>query len=267
MSKLSHVSNDYFIVNYINSNKSASSIGKELGVHHNTVLTELKKRQISIKTVSEINSKYSKDDEYFTVPNIQNCYWAGFIAADGCVSDTLNQNPILCFGVQYTDRCILEEFKKQTRYTGKIYDRNYKFPSSVLNIYNAAIWANNLNKYWNITPRKSLTLIPPNITEMELQLAYIIGIIDGDGSVGLASSGRAGYKYLHLGITGTKELLIWITRILHGLEDKKYKIPTPRRGTGNIWQISYKNLRAKDILKQLAKITTPYKLERKWCKI
>lgn len=29
--------------------------------------------------------KYSYNDNYFRTPNLENSYWAGFIAADGCV--------------------------------------------------------------------------------------------------------------------------------------------------------------------------------------
>jgi len=33
------------------------------------------------------NLKYECNESYFSVPNIENSYWAGFIAADGYIND------------------------------------------------------------------------------------------------------------------------------------------------------------------------------------
>ncbi len=156
--------------------------------------------------------KYSYNRQYFSKPNIENCYWAGFISGDGCVSRvTINNKLYWTLAIQLCtkDKNILEYFQEDIDYTGLIFDKiiinNYKdkgrllkdkYYSSVLRINSAKPIIDDLNKYWNITPRKSLTLQPPNING-DLSLSYIVGYIDADGCIGLYNKKYAG-KYAQL---------------------------------------------------------------------
>lgn len=247
---------------YINQDKSAAQIGREIGHTHVTIIKYLKKHNIPIKTIYEAKSKYKKDETFFN--NGQNAYWAGFIAADGCITLDKYGNPSLEIMLSRKDSEILETFKKTTRFTGKI---TYRDNTVKIKIHNCRPWISDLYQYWNITHNKSLTLQPPNITDLNLCLEYIIGYIDGDGSIGLTSSGKSGYKYLGFGISGTKDLLSWIADTLHKIEDTEYIVPKPRNGSGNVYQIGYKNKRARNLLEQLNNIDIPFKLSRKWNKV
>src|SRR5690606_18912325 len=66
---------------------------------------------------------------------------------------------------------------------------------------------NTLRRNFNVTPRKSLTLIPPqNLTKKQI-LAFIKGYVDGDGSISIRTKidkrGKGySYKSLVLKITG-----------------------------------------------------------------
>ncbi len=61
-------------------------------------------------------------------------------------------------------------------------------------------------KYWKITPRKSLTLEPPENLDYECSLAYIKGFLDGDGCAHFRK--KDGSFQMHF--YGTEAVLLWI---------------------------------------------------------
>lgn len=205
-------------------------------------------------------AKYSKDENFFNRPSIHNCYWGGFIAADGCIDEKGNR---ITFSQKTEDRALLENFKQSTKYTGKIFDiTSGGKPASQLRIVSLN-WIQDVKKHFNITPRKSLTLEPPNLHISDLQLAYIIGYIDGDGSIRLTQRGNK--DYLILDIVGTYNLLDWIRNSLefvlkNSSQKKIYK-------HGNCWRLMYTQDKAKKILKFLLNFQNTYDintLDRKW---
>lgn len=76
-------------------------------------------------------------------------------------------------------------------------------------VFNSVEMAQDLNKL-GITPRKSLTLSPPQIEEQYF-LPFILGYFDGDGSLFKTSQ----YNNYGINIEGTKEILNWINDILN----------------------------------------------------
>src|SRR5690606_21840516 len=82
----------------------------------------------------------------------------------------------------------LINFKKAIKYTGDIRCRAKQstyglHKSCILEINSAHTIYEDLLLIWNITQNKSLTLVPPNIYDKNHILPYIIGYIDGDGSI------------------------------------------------------------------------------------
>ncbi len=77
-------------------------------------------------------------------------------------------------------------------------------------------WHSDLTKHWNITPRKTATLMPPNLTDNKLKMAFISGAICGDGWI-CQTVNDSGYLSFGCGITGTKELLEWIQATFESL--------------------------------------------------
>ena len=73
--------------------------------------------------------------------------------------------------------------------------------------YYSEQWVNDLWSNFNIGPRKSLTIKPPNGLTQEQSLSYICGLIDGDGSVYIQKS--KGISYYKIKIVGTHELMHW----------------------------------------------------------
>lgn len=200
-------------------------------------------------------SKFSHNNNFFEEITLQNSYWAGFIAADGCIQ---NNSSSLVVRLQTKDEQHLALLKDVLKFTGTI----KKYPSKShktgefldLSIHSAQKICESLHVNFNITPRKSLTLEPPlNITDDNHKIAYIIGYIDGDGSIG-----RYGKKKeLRISIVGTKLFLDWIRGIIncgskiHAVKNKNY------------FQYALTGKNADNFIKKVKLLNLPY-LKRKW---
>jgi hypothetical protein len=209
---------------------------------------------------------YTKNEYYWTVPNIENSYFAGFIAADGCLYERPKGNSKqLLIKIVESDRQILERFIKAIQYTGQLkqvipkeytYKNGYSFigkSQSMLGVYKADQYFEDLKKWYNLNPRKSLTLEPPNLTNIELIKAYIIGYIDGDGCIGTVSN-KSHRK--RITIKGTKIFLEWVKAMLAVNGGSIYC-------SGNIYTLDYQNNNADAVYSQLVTMDVP-RLERKW---
>jgi hypothetical protein len=200
--------------------------------------------------------------EYFDVPTMENCYWAGFIAADGCIT---NKNHII-IKLSNKDKIHLQTFAEMVLFTGILYEGNWesnfgKFPSAELYFSNGIQWVSALENNFNIGPRKSLTYTHPAGLTDEQSLAFIKGYIDGDGHV------RASGDRIRIGAVGTLETLSWIqshfdrlvpAKSCNGLVAKPRKI---KNCQAYYYEIGHK--RAESIIKVLQNLPTP-ELSRKW---
>ena len=201
--------------------------------------------------------KYKVQDDYFFNPNINNCYWAGFIAADGCIQQG---SKYLTFGLQEKDLYILENFKKDLQFTGIISTTRKKmgrrvFKGNIIKI-NSPLICKDLKENFNIIPKKSLVLLPPKIVDKYYIKSFIIGYIDGDGTVD-------GHHGARLRIVGTHEVLTWMSKFFN----QEYQIGVKNlQKTRNIWVLSIHTQQAMAVLKDLYKHPVQ-KLERKWNKI
>lgn len=168
---------------------------------------------------------YSVNDDFFEVPNILNCYWAGFIAADGYV-----RKNELKIDLSLKDKTQLYRFKSDIGYQGIIHEykvekvyKNKKriFEACYISITSEKI-VNDLLKNFNITNKKSLILLPPNINDKNLIDAFICGYIDGDGSVCLYTNyARKVQKSLTISMLGTHEMMLWVQNRFYEMFGKK----------------------------------------------
>jgi len=129
------------------------------------------------------NTKRYLDKTKFDTYTPESCYWAGFIGADGWI----NNNGYLGIEIKQTDKNHLEKIK---RFLSSNADINFrernKFSSVQKSAYiqfNSRYLINSLEYNFNIIPKKSLILQPPNIPENMIR-HYIRGYFDGDGSLG-----------------------------------------------------------------------------------
>lgn len=210
---------------------------------------------------------YSINSNYFEVPNLQNCYWAGFIAADGCIYQRYNSK-ILSIGLQASDLCHLERFKNDTEFEGKISSSKPKIKDKEyfcrkIEIHDDKI-CDDLTNNFKITQRKSLVLQPPNLIG-NLALAYICGYSDGDGSMMWRTvEDCLNHKSFKWSFAGTYDVLNWCKNILDIHFQYKNNIQICK--TGNICTFSYNGYKAIEMCKELHKLDLPY-LKRKWDKI
>lgn len=237
----------------------------------------LNKKTKSIKDkafLMKITSNFTYDKSFFKIPNLLNSYWAGFIAADGCLQHRENSN-IYCLIIELSknDENHLIKFKSDINYNGNIYHRfsqyneNYKETElSKIHISVNKEFFNDLAINFNLIPKKTYRLAPPlNLSEENL-LAYLIGYMDGDGSICLTN--RKIKKELIIGFSSaSKSILNWIREFTNSKFNRCLKNKTNIirliPGCLNGKQFSIAGLRACHMIDFLNKIDVP-KLERKW---
>lgn len=209
---------------------------------------------------SKTRRKYTLNEDYFQIPNIENSYWAGFLAADGCIDSKRKFR--IRLKLTEKDSAHLDIFKSQCNYSGKIYtfkQRGKKYCSLEIN---SKKWIKDLNSNFKITPIKTFTIKAPELSYQN-SLAFIIGYIDGDGCISYETPSR-GKPRLRLSLIGTKEMLRWIKTQFDFISSKHIK--SKIRKNKSMWVYCIAGSKAAAVLKQLQNVTK-YKLERKWNKI
>lgn len=200
--------------------------------------------------------KYNVNDYFFDDLNELNCYYGGFIAADGYLPT--KEKGIVKLELAAKDRQVLEEYKNNLNIESPISERICKkiFKMNGVSFTSYRI-REKLYEHFNITSNKSLTLEPPSINEQKLKYAFIRGYIDGDGSIMISGN------YLHISILGTKKMCEWIKDTFKEITNNRGSI-VPKPNT-RIYRISYIAKAAREIFKILYELDVP-KLERKWKK-
>jgi hypothetical protein len=205
------------------------------------------------------NRKYQLNHNYFSVPNLENSYWAGFIAADGNIND---KQGVLRVQLSNADSEHLLKLKKSLGYTGPLRPFSYigfgkEAHASLLQVSSSKI-VTDLRENFEIIPKKTFTLEPPKLKNNLLD-AYIIGYIDGDGSI------MHRVEALTISVTGNYQMLLKI-------KDRFDEIcrPTNTRVANvhknkSVFYYAISGKRASFIYKHFAGIDVP-KLDRKWFK-
>ena len=209
--------------------------------------------------------KHKVNDFYFSELTNQNCYWGGFIAADGNISKS---NKSLTISLQKTDDHHLQTFLDHLNSNYKIHYGQSKgqYDYAYINICSEQI-SNDLEKQFNIVPAKSLILKEPNIDweKKELIDSYIIGLIDGDGSIGWQKvKNKSDRFYIH--IVGTPEVLNFVKcRFEEILGKSVSNLHFDSKFKGNTCTIRVSDLNARVLFLHFYNIPI-YKLDRKWSK-
>lgn len=224
-------------------------------------------------------NKFFKNEDFFKYPNTINSSIAGIFASDGHLrpSKTNSQSQVL-LGINTNDMELLEQIKFITTSNARIISKEYKHEInnkrmnkiyktnkriSFLRFYSANKWTEDLYKYWNIpTGNKSLTIGKPNFNDLNLSLAYICGLISGDGSIYVNKSDK--YKHLKINILGTKELLEWVREIYCKFfnKDIKAKVRKEKRDS-KIYSLQISDLKAIKLFEKIKSLDCVF-LSRKW---
>lgn len=185
--------------------------GEVIAYQGNTRQTHCSLRCAERTKYHEKNPLFKED--FFSIPNLENSYWAGFIAGDGCIYDKNAWQSQVHIGLKVDDRPHLERLKdtigagsistikKTLKTTGRTYEQ------AKYTLYSDKI-CSDLATLFNIHPRKSLTHEPPDLRG-DNAIAFIAGYIDADGSYTFSRNRPV------LSAVGTSNFLTWMNEKLN----------------------------------------------------
>lgn len=206
---------------------------------------------------------YSLNTAYFSEPTIRNSYWAGFIAADGC----LTEKGALKVALSFKDRKHLKELKSELDFSGPVRDGLAAAPGGREVAYSClTVWSTemlqDLKRNFNIVERKTLTLPPPDRLPEPMAEAFIVGLIDGDGSI--HTFNYSCRPTLRLDVAGTLPIVSWVGEHFQrwcGTEMRLPRIQEHRGGTLHSLRLQGRN--AERVAIRLLTVDVP-RLHRKW---
>jgi|15BtaG_2_1085339.scaffolds.fasta_scaffold14272_2 hypothetical protein len=205
----------------------------------------------------------NKNEEYFIKTNKQNSYWAGFIAADGYVSEDKN-----CLQVTLSakDKDHLEKLKNELNkeYEIKIKKSNSSWATDE-SYYCAFSFVskqtiNNLKENWKLHQKKTYTLTFPKRLSVEEKKSYLCGYIDGDGCISVVKNSRG---KIQLSINGNEDFLNGVVEFLK--EEGKINIKNNTYESRNIFVFAVRGKVALSVLNFIYDESLPL-MERKWDK-
>jgi len=166
-------------------------------------------------------TRYPCNDDFFKKDSEESFYWAGFIAADGCVKEkrrNLYSNSIcyqLQIGLSQKDKSHIQKFKDAIEYEGPVKDflvKNSKRNPNWNDTWKSEITVTSKSIFddlarFNIVPRKSLTLTFPEwMKDHPLKHHFMRGYLDGDGSFYVPKQKKP-TKQEYCSIRGTPDFL------------------------------------------------------------
>jgi hypothetical protein len=205
--------------------------------------------------------KYSHDHSVWNEQTVESCYWAGFLAADGCVQKR-NKTWTLSLELARKDRSQVEAFRSFIGSDVQIFDDERISKTSRMAVHFGEEWSN-LMEGFLVTPNKTKRLRPPEFESELLELSYLIGYLDGDGCICLVN--RRGKLELTIRfVSSSFEVLDWIKSIRERLFNQKLKNKTSKIAKyGNSYSYAIAGKTAIDMFNHLRNLRTP-KLARKW---
>ncbi|KKM82018.1 hypothetical protein LCGC14_1323760 [marine sediment metagenome] len=226
------------LVEIYEQTQSIRETGKKLGISHETVRYKLKKLGITNKPV-----RYTCNDNYFQSDLPDVFYWAGFIAADGCVKLNNKKYKQLSIGLSQKDHYQVEKFKKAIDFNGPVHKiTSQGYDRSEISISSAQLF-DDLSRF-NIVPRKSLIyMFPEWLIDHSLVNHFMRGYNDGDGSFYLSLSKGRTVEQLYIALRGTKKFLTTYKQILEQNCKLRKSDKKPRLNSG-IYTLEYGGTRA-----------------------
>ena len=183
-------------------NYSSTKLADIFDCNRKTIFKALKDNSIFLLNLGRFKKRIYCDSDFFVKLSPISAYWAGFIAADGCLS---HRGKVLSIGLNKQDTGHLNKFAKAIKTNAKIWYT--KSNNSVhIGIYSEKVFDSLLNL--GITPNKSLSIGNVNIP-YDLMSHFIRGVFDGDGYIG-------GRKITHIQffISGNRPFLQQIQNVL-----------------------------------------------------
>lgn len=237
-------------------------IARLVNRHRGVIQQILLRNNVKLRKTSPYKNKYNV--KYFDRYTPENCYWAGFILADGCIRTDRDAVEI---HLQEGDKGHLLKFAKEISFTGNL------IPDKSSNAYTIAIAGKWFPKYlkdlFSIEGRKSLTAVFPSQLPKEYWSQFIRGYFDGDGCISYIeqSNGRLIPTISFIGTSYFLDILrVYFYDIGVDLKSKNIYAPIVSHEVSNgIGTISYSGVNAIKILNNLYQdCDDMYRLDRKF---
>ena len=178
---------------------SMDKVGKIYGINKGVIRSCFKKLGLTI-----INRRRNYNRTFFSTNTSESFYWAGFIAADGCVSG--KKSKYLSMALAKKDHDHLEKFVKAIEFDRQIKKTSISLCSKEM--------FNDLARF-NIVPRKTkIYTFPEWLVNHPLVNHFMRGYFDGDGSIYYSTNKPGFRKKLSISICGTKEFLTTFRSVL-----------------------------------------------------
>jgi hypothetical protein len=150
-----------------------------------------KVQKLGLKNNSVTSKKYFYNDNYFLEYTLENCYFAGYFMADSSIGISHGLKTF-SWSVAEKDIEVMKLFNNIVGFGGKIRkeirtcsinDTSGKlYTQYKMRIVNCK-WIPDLENKFGITVGKTYRNVVQNFPTLEHELAFLIGIIDGDGSI------------------------------------------------------------------------------------
>lgn len=212
---------------------------------------------------SGIKRTFTLNENYFSNITIQNSYYAGFIMADGNITQ---DKKYLTISLSRKDRSFLESFIKDISATYSVKDGNsHGYPISSIHFSSKQICCD-LETNFNIVPNKSLIASPPKLEKIEYIDSFIMGLIDGDGTIGLQKHKNTQDRF-YISLVGTKEICKFVKNRFEEILQKSTSNLFQKDKTKNFHFYRISDNNARTIFKfYYENYKTISKLNRKWSK-
>ena len=223
----------------------------------------IKQKAVRLGVAKKKVSCHGINHDYFAKVTLESAYWAGFIAADGCL-----KGGFLRVRLSKKDEAhLISGLKSALGFSGEIQSqgartKGVRYESSLLKCKSTSI-IRDLTRQFGVTPTKSEFLLPKKLLGEDFNKAFIVGFIDGDGCI--LRTGRGG-NYMGLDLIGTEECLLYFSNLLNEYfpTNKPIKV-RPVKGV-NAFRYRISGKRCTTILNSLMGLSLP-RLERKWSKV
>jgi hypothetical protein len=208
--------------------KSLEETCKVFGITRQTAANKLRRAGF---IVNRRPKKYSCDDAFFSQDTPESFYWAGFIAADGCIKKSRG-NTQLKIEISVYDLVHLKKFVSAIKFTGKIENVKWRSTNGVVARITSKQIAQDLERF-NIVPRKTLIYTFPEwLINHPMVNHFMRGYFDGDGSVWFYLPKLNKTQVLAFEMLGTENFVNTYADILK----EKCDVNTNIRKKENIWK-------------------------------
>lgn len=226
--------NEINIIKDYNSGLSLKKIKKKYGHSHWILVDLLKNNGCVIRDRVTSHKIFNFNESYFErIDSHEKAYWLGFIYADGNIHENKLQ-----IGLNNKDIEILNNFKKTIQSEHKLYKDGHNETKFIVR---SKRMCDDLNRL-GVSPRKSLTLLPPteDVVNKEFINSFLLGYFDGDGHIGITyTNDKYRYKKWRFELISTKEFVEFCKNILDKITERNGCLHKEKRTKKNVWYLTY----------------------------